>query len=213
MKYRHLNISDRCLTELDNALRTLMARPRSARELPATAAPDSQLSDAQRKLASRLMRVNHSGEIAAQALYRGQAFVARDEQLRASLLQAANEEYDHLAWCRQRTEKLGGSTSKLAPFWYAGSFLIGMTAGLAGDRNSLGFLAETEKQVAEHLDSHLQKLPAVDNESRSILQQMRSDEVRHGDDAIARGAGPLPQPVRIVMRMAASVMTGISYRV
>jgi ubiquinone biosynthesis monooxygenase Coq7 len=212
MKHRHHSFTDRCLTELDSALRTLMARPQSARQAPAGIGPD-ELSDSQRTLASRLMRVNHSGEIAAQALYRGQALVARDEILRASLLQAANEEHDHLAWCEQRAEQLGGGTSKLAPFWYAGSFLVGMTAGLAGDNLSLGFLAETEKQVAEHLDGHLQKLPAVDNHSRSILQQMRTDEIRHGKNALSRGAKPLPRSVRALMRLASSVMTGISYRV
>lgn len=212
MKHRHLNFSDRCLTEFDNALRTLMAHPQAARKMPEATEPD-QLSNSQRQLASRLMRVNHAGEIAAQALYRGQALVARDEQLRASLLHAANEEYDHLAWCQQRATKLGGGTSKLAPFWYAGSFLIGMTAGMAGDKLSLGFLAETEKQVAEHLDGHLQKLPTADKHSRSILQQMRTDEIRHGENAIRHGAKPLPQPVRSLMRLASSVMTGISYRV
>jgi ubiquinone biosynthesis monooxygenase Coq7 len=212
MKHRHLSFTDRCLTELDSALRTLMAQPQSAREAPADSEPD-KLNDSQRELASRLMRVNHSGEIAAQALYRGQAFVARDEKLRASLLQAANEEHDHLAWCQQRAEQLGGGTSKFAPFWYAGSFLIGMTAGLTGDNLSLGFLAETEKQVAEHLDGHLQKLPATDNHSRAILQKMRTDEIRHGENAVGRGAKPLPRPVRTLMRLASSVMTGISYRV
>jgi ubiquinone biosynthesis monooxygenase Coq7 len=212
MKQRHLNFTDRCLTELDSALRTLMAHPQAARKMPVVNEPD-QLSNSQRQLASRLMRVNHAGEIAAQALYRGQALVARDEKLRANLLQAADEEHDHLAWCQQRAEKLGGGTSKLAPFWYAGSFLIGMTAGFAGDKLSLGFLAETEKQVAEHLDGHLQKLPITDKHSRSILQQMRTDEIRHGENAIRHGAKPLPQPVRTLMRLASSIMTGISYRV
>jgi len=212
MKQRHLNFTDRCLTEFDSALRTLMVRPQSSRQVPAGIGPD-ELSNSQRKLASGLMRVNHAGEIAAQALYRGQALVARDEQLRTSLLQAANEEHDHLAWCQQRAAELGGGTSKLGSVWYAGSFLIGMTAGLAGDKISLGFLAETEKQVAEHLDDHLQKLPTADSYSRSILQQMRTDEIRHGENAVRRGAKPLPAPVRGLMRLASSVMTGISYRV
>ena len=212
MNHRHLSFSDRCLAELDSALRTVMARPQPAREAPAASGPDN-LNDMQRDLASRLMRVNHAGEIAAQALYRGQALVARDPNLRSSLLQAADEEHDHLAWCRQRAETLGGSISKLTPLWYAGSFLIGLTAGMTGDRTSLGFLAETEKQVAEHLDGHLRKLPAEDQQSRAILQQMRIDEVRHGESAIDRGARTLPQPVRKLMQLAASVMTGISYRV
>ena len=163
MNHRNLSFSDRCLAELDGALRTVMAQPQPAREAPADREPDS-LNDRQRHLASRLMRVNHAGEIAAQALYRGQAFVARDTKLRASLLQAADEEHDHLAWCRQRAESLGGTISKLTPLWYAGSFLIGMTAGLAGDRTSLGFLAETEKQVAEHI---LGALEVVEVETRA----------------------------------------------
>lgn len=212
MQQRHLNLTDRCLTELDSALRTLLVRPQASKKMSVSTEPE-KLSDSQRELAGRLMRVNHSGEIAAQALYRGQALVARDEQLRTSLLQAANEEYDHLAWCQQRAAELGGGTSKLAPFWYAGSFLIGMTAGMAGDKLSLGFLAETEKQVAEHLDGHLQKLPAADKRSRSILQQMRTDEIRHGENALRHGAKPLPRTVRTLMRLASSVMTGISYRV
>ena len=213
MNHRHLSFSDRCLAELDGALRTVMARPQPAREAPADGSGPDNLNDMQRDLARRLMRVNHAGEIAAQALYRGQALVARDPNLRASLLQAADEEHDHLAWCRQRAETLGGGISKLTPFWYAGSFLIGMTAGLAGDRTSLGFLAETEKQVAEHLDGHLRRLPAEDRQSRAILQQMRIDEVRHGESAVDHGASALSQPVRKLMQLASSVMTGISYRV
>jgi len=212
MNHRHLSFGDRCLAEFDSALRTVMARPQPAREAPADSGPDN-LNDMQKDLASRLMRVNHAGEIAAQALYRGQALVARDHNLRTSLLQAADEEYDHLAWCQQRAETLGGSISKLTPLWYAGSFLIGMTAGLAGDRTSLGLLAETEKQVAEHLDGHLRRLPAEDRQSRAILQQMRIDEVRHGESAVDRGASALSQPVRKLMQLASSVMTGISYRV
>jgi len=212
MEQRQLSFTDRCLTELDSALRTLLARPRAARPAPAGSGPD-KLDDIGRDLSRRLMRVNHAGEIAAQALYRGQALVARDEQLRTRLLRAADEEHDHLAWCRQRAEALGGGVSKLAPLWYAGSFAIGIAAGLAGDKTSLGFLAETEKQVAAHLDGHLQRLPAEDSQSRSILLQMRNDEVRHGESAIRHGGGPLPQPVRTLMRRVSSLMTGISYRV
>ncbi len=159
------------------------------------------------------MRVNHAGEIAAQALYRGQALLARDPQLRNDLLQAADEEHDHLAWCDERARQLGGGTSKLAPLWYAGSFAIGMAAGVAGDKLSLGFLAETERQVTEHLDGHLARLPADDRVSREIIHQMRDEEIAHGEGAVARGGSTLPDPVRRAMRMVAGVMTSVSYRV
>jgi ubiquinone biosynthesis monooxygenase Coq7 len=211
MNDRHLNFADRCISELDNALRVVAARS-SARRAAPVAEGDGEMPDTDRALVARLMRVNHTGEIAAQALYRGQALVARDPELRANLLDAADEEHDHLAWCQQRAEDLGGTISKLAPLWYAGSFTIGMAAGLAGDKISLGFLAETEKQVSEHLSGHLQRLPAEDHASRAILEQMRDDEIRHGDGAVAQGGMPLPEAVKNVMRMAAKVMTSVSYR-
>ena len=158
------------------------------------------------------MRVNHSGEIAAQALYRGQALVSRDPALRAELLQAAEEEHDHLAWCQQRVEELGGRISLLAPVWYAGSFAIGIAAGLAGDKTSLGFLAETERQVAEHLDGHLQQLAENDKTSRAILEQMRDDEIRHGDSAVERGGAELPPLMKRAMQTVSRVMTSVSFR-
>jgi len=211
MNDRHLNFADRCITELDNALKVVAARSRAQRAVPAGNG-DSELQEADQALVAGLMRVNHSGEIAAQALYRGQALVARDPELRAHLLAAADDEHDHLAWCQQRTEELGGATSKLAPIWYAGSFAIGMAAGLAGDKVSLGFLAETEKQVSDHLAGHLQRLPAEDHASRAIIEQMRDDEIRHGDSAIAQGGAPLPEVAKNSMRMVAKIMTSVSYR-
>jgi ubiquinone biosynthesis monooxygenase Coq7 len=211
MNDRHLNFADRCITELDNALKVVAARSRAQRAVPAGKG-DSELQEADHTLVAGLMRVNHSGEIAAQALYRGQALVARDPELRAHLLAAADDEHDHLAWCQQRTEELGGATSKLAPVWYAGSFAIGMAAGLAGDKVSLGFLAETEKQVSDHLAGHLQRLPAEDHASRAIIEQMRDDEIRHGDSAIAQGGAPLPEVAKNSMRMVAKIMTSVSYR-
>jgi ubiquinone biosynthesis monooxygenase Coq7 len=162
---------------------------------------------------ARLMRVNHAGEIAAQALYRGQALVARNPELRANLLEAADEEHDHLAWCQQRATELGGDISKLAPLWYAGSFAIGVLAGLASDNVSLGFVAETEKQVSEHLQDHLQRLPPEDSDSRAILEQMREDEVRHGEGALEKGGLELPEIAKNAMRLTAKIMTSVSYRV
>jgi ubiquinone biosynthesis monooxygenase Coq7 len=212
MNQRRFNLTDRLLTELSTAMRVVAATPRAARAIP-VAEKSAQLDDKQRKLGASLMRVNHSGEIAAQALYRGQALVARDPELRAELLEAAEEEHDHLAWCQQRTTELGSRVSLLAPVWYAGSFAIGMAAGLTGDKVSLGFLAETERQVTEHLDGHLQQLPAEDGQSRAIIEQMRSDEIQHGENARVLGGANLPGPVKKAMRAASKVMTTLSYRV
>jgi ubiquinone biosynthesis monooxygenase Coq7 len=158
------------------------------------------------------MRVNHAGEIAAQALYHGQALTARNPRVRASLLEAAQDETDHLAWCEQRVRELDSRTSLLAPVWYAGSFAIGALAGLAGDRTSLGFVAETEMQVIEHLESHLHELPDGDDRSRRIVEQMQTDEARHGSDARAAGGVDLPRPIRALMRRTARIMTRTAYR-
>ena len=207
---------DACITELDTALRTVVARTgpagRPLPEAPPQAEPAELSAGAARQSAS-LMRVNHSGEIAAQALYRGQAWVARDDELRARLLDAAREEHDHLAWCEARVTQLGGRTSALGFLWYGGSFVIGALAGLAGDRVSLGFLAETERQVVEHLDGHLARLPAQDALSRTIVEQMRRDEAAHQDSALQHGGMELPWAIRAVMRATARVMTTVSYRV
>jgi len=203
---------DRLLSEADNALRTVTARPRARQPRPDQGA-ETALNEHERALSAALMRVNHSGEIAAQALYRGQALVARNSELRRELLESAEEEHDHLAWCQSRTEELGDRTSLLTPFWYAGSFAIGMTAGLTGDKTSLGFLDETEKQVAEHLDGHLARLPAGDEASRRIIEQMRDDEIRHGRKARELGGKPLPEAARSAMRALSKVMTAVSFRV
>jgi ubiquinone biosynthesis monooxygenase Coq7 len=158
------------------------------------------------------MRVNHAGEVAAQALYYGQALVARDETTREHLLYAAREEGDHLAWCAARLEQLGSRPSLLNPVWFAGSATIGAVAGLIGDRVSLGFVAETERQVEAHLDDHLERLPGGDLSSRAILEQMRADEIRHGQDAVARGGEDLPAPIQALMRLTSRVMTLTAYR-
>ena len=184
----------------------------AARKSPAAALPkDESLDDAQRQEAARLMRVNHAGEIAAQALYQGQAFMARDPKVQDAMAKSSDEEVDHLAWCEQRIQELGGSVSKLDPLWYAGSFAIGALAGLAGDAQSLGFVGETERQVVEHLEQHLQKLPESDARSRAILAQMRDDEARHGAAAERAGGAPMPAPVRGVMRLMSKVMTTTAY--
>lgn len=211
MGSRNFNLSDRLLTELDAALRVVAARPHARRKAPETA-QNPDLSAADRSLSAALMRVNHSGEIAAQALYRGQALVARDPALRDALLQSADEEHDHLAWCSDRATALGGRTSLLAPAWYAGSFAIGVFAGMTGDKTSLGFLAETERQVEQHLDGHLERLPGGDQQSRAILEQMREDEIRHAEGARKRGGSELPKPVKRAMRAVSRVMTTLSFR-
>jgi ubiquinone biosynthesis monooxygenase Coq7 len=215
MNRRAPSLTDTLLTELDTALRVVAAAPKAARTTPQATAgkAGAELSDAERDLSTRLLRVNHSGEIAAQALYRGQAMVARDPQLRAELLAAADEEHDHLAWCQQRAEQLGGGVSRLTPAWYAGSFVIGMLAGLTGDRVSLGFLAETERQVTKHLAGHLERLPDGDHSSRAILEQMRADEIRHAEGATARGGIQLPKLICKAMTAASRVMTSLSFRV
>jgi len=208
-----MSFLDRCLAEADHALRT-MGGPTQAREArPDKAAADADLNASDSQLAASLMRVNHAREIAAQALYRGQALVADKAQLRDELLLAAEEEHNHLAWCQERTEELGGRTSLLAPLWYAGSFAIGVTAGLAGDKYSLGFLDETEQQVAAHLSAHLERLPAADSRSREILERMRADELRHGHKARELGGASPPAGVKKVMRALSTVMTSTAFRI
>jgi ubiquinone biosynthesis monooxygenase Coq7 len=208
-----LTLTDRLIQEFDRGLRTVAAANVAARPNPAGASPESVTDPAARRHAAGLMRVNHAGEIAAQALYHGQALTARNETVRRSLLEAARDETDHLAWCEQRVRELDSRTSLLAPVWYAGSFAIGAIAGLAGDRTSLGFVAETEKQVIEHLESHLHELPPDDERSRRIVEQMQDDEARHGAEARSAGARDLPRPVRDLMRGTAKIMTRTAYRV
>ena len=203
---------DNLLIAADEALRTLAGVATAARKAPG-APPEKRLDDADRRTAAALMRVNHAGEICAQALYSGQALVARDERVRAALQAAGAEERDHLAWCRERLEELGDRPSYLGPFWYAGSFAFGVASGLAGDRWSLGFLAETEAQVERHLDGHLERLPEDDARSRAILEQMREDENRHGRTGRELGGAELPLPVRMAMRAFSKVMTRTAYRI
>jgi ubiquinone biosynthesis monooxygenase Coq7 len=207
-------LADALIRELDRALRTVAAANTSARPNPAGAHPESVTDPAARRHAAGLMRVNHAGEIAAQALYHGQALTARDPTVRAGLLAAARDETDHLAWCEQRVRELDSHTSLLAPVWYAGAFAIGAVTGLAGDRTSLGFVSETERQVIEHLESHLHEkgLPDDDERSRRIVQQMQDDEARHGADARAAGGRELPRPIRDLMRATARIMTRTAYR-
>lgn len=207
---------DRLLTAADGALRALFAPAKASRPVP-TPPPGAggpapvELTDAQRRQAGGLMRVNHAGEIAAQALYHGQALVARNPRVRDALIEAGREETDHLAWTQQRLAELDTRRSFLDPLWYAGSFAIGVAAGLAGDRTSLGFIEETERQVEGHLDSHLESLPKEDVRSRAIVEQMRSDEIAHGRRANEMGAAALPLPVRKLMQATARVMTQGAY--
>jgi len=212
MSQRKLGGLDRCLAEFGTALRVLGAPAAGARPRPDATLPDPPLPAAEARLSAALMRVNHAGEVAAQALYRGQAFYTREADLRATLQEAARAEQDHLAWCRERVRELGGHTSLLGPAWYAGSFLIGALAGLAGKARGLGFVAETERQVEQHLSNHLDRLPAGDGRSRRIVTQIRADEVAHGEHARALGGVGLALPVRQAMRLAARVMTTLAHR-
>jgi ubiquinone biosynthesis monooxygenase Coq7 len=204
---------DRLLAEADRALRTVFA-PAEAPDRPSPAAehPRIDLDDTQRRHVAGLMRINHAGEVCAQALYYGQAAVARDPEVRAHLTHAAREEGDHLAWCEARLHELGSRPSVLNPFWYAGAFSIGAAAGLIGDRLSLGFVVETERQVESHLGEHLTRLPEGDERTRAVLEQMKSDEVAHGADAQARGAMELPWPLPRLMQVAADALRAVAYR-
>jgi len=197
----------------DRALRTLTGHTASARPVPATNVPEGELTTDERRHAAGLMRVNHTGEVCAQALYDAQALVAHDPSARVALKRAAREEEDHLAWTQQRLKELGTGTSLGNPLWYAGSFVIGICAGLAGDKTSLAFVVETERQVEEHLSGHMERLPPADARSRSIVAAMRDDEVRHGMAARDAGAGELPWPLRALMRATAKIMTVTAYRV
>ena len=202
---------DELIVAFDKGLRTVFAPAHSLRATPGGDLPESELTDEQRRLSASLMRVNHTGEICAQALYQGQALTARDSRARAALEQAAQEETEHLAWTERRIEELGGRKSVLNPLFYAGSFALGAAAGLIGDRWNLGFLAETERQVVEHLSGHLERLPAGDEKSRAILEQMREDEARHATSARNHGGGELPEPAKRVMRFASGIMTRTAF--
>ncbi len=202
---------DTFITEFDKGLRTLFAQPRSQRSHPDVDVAESEMTDAERKHASALMRVNHTGEVCAQALYSGQALTAHSPQTTAALHQAALEETEHLAWCESRIKQLGGRTSLLNPFFYAGSFSMGVIAGALGDKWNLGFLAETEKQVGAHLVSHLDKIPESDIKTRKIIEQMQQDEAKHANVAIQQGAVELPAPAKFVMSKISKLMTASAY--
>lgn len=203
---------DRLITEFDTGLRTLLAKPHSQRPHPDAETAEAKLSDVEKKHVRSLMRINHTGEVCAQALYSGQALTARDAATSQAMQQAAREETEHLAWCESRIHELGGRTSILNPLFYAGSFAIGATAGALGDKWSLGFLEETEKQVGAHLASHLEQLPASDHKSRQIIEQMQIDEAKHAVDAKNQGAAELPAPVKFCMKQMSKLMTASTYR-
>lgn len=203
---------DTLICEFDTALRTLAASAQSVRPHPDQQEEEAELSTIEKQHAAGLMRVNHCGEVCAQALYQGQALTARDPAAREALREAAHEEVEHLAWTERRLAELGSHKSLLNPLWYAGSLAIGVTAGLIGDKWNLGFLAETERQVGAHLQSHLQSLPEQDAKSRAIVAQMYSDEMNHADKAVELGAAELPAPVKLLMQQSSRVMTSLSYR-
>jgi ubiquinone biosynthesis monooxygenase Coq7 len=212
MKTRRYSPLDRLVMNFDQALRTLAGKPLvTGRRNPAHDCEDATLGEAQKTESMRLMRVNHAGEVAAQALYQGQALTARLENVRNRMERAAEEENDHLDWCDQRVTELGGHVSYLNPLWYLGSFAIGAAAGVVGDKWSLGFVAETEKQVIRHLDGHLQRIAEQDRKSRAIIEQMKIDEAHHGAEAKRAGGADLPQPVQRAMAFVSALMTGTAY--
>ncbi len=208
---------DALILQFDKALRTVFAKAGSRRPYPDAGLPDTELSAADKHHAAGLMRVNHSGEVCAQALYAGQALTARNPEAQRALLEAADEETEHLAWCEKRLDELGSHKSFLNPLWYGGSFTLGALVGALGDKWNLGFLAETERQVEGHLDSHLigqsGSLPEQDAKSRAIVEQMKIDEAKHADTALAHGGAPLPAPVRGAMQATAKILTHIAYRI
>src|SRR5215471_446349 len=210
---RQLSAFDRAIVEIERALSaSLGAKPEASRASPSLGIADVRLNETERGHAAGLMRVNHTGEVCAQALYSGQAAVARDALTREQLLKAAAEETDHLAWCGERLEELDSRPSLLNPLWYAGSFAIGAAAALIDDRISLGFVVETERQVEAHLGDHLERLPSADARSRAIVSQMQADEARHGQMAKASGGIDLPEPIPLLMRFASGVMKAVAYR-
>jgi len=204
---------DTLIVHLDRALRTVAGVHRAERESPAAGVPEGTLDAEARAEAAALMRVNHVGEVCAQALYQGQALTAREPGNRRALAQAAVEEQDHLVWSAERIEELGGRTSLLNPLWYGGALALGTVAGMCGDRWSLAFLAETEHQVEEHLSGHLRSLPVGDRRTQAVIRAMRDDEAKHRASAIALGAAEMPEPVKLGMRAMAKVMTTIAYRI
>ena len=208
-----MTTTDTLINSADNALRTIFAKPRASRPCPTIAGDKTALSAPDKALAGALMRVNHVGEVCAQALYAAQALSTQDPALRQQFIAASHEEGDHLAWTRQRLDELGARPSLLNPLWYAGAFGLGLLAGRLGDKVSLGFLVETERQVEAHLAGHMESLPQGDHESRAIVAQMKDDEARHALEAKASGAIDLPAPVKALMGTAAKVMTTVAQRI
>ena len=202
---------DKLIIEFDKGLKTLTASAHSVRPHPDKNVKEAELSAEEKRHALGLMRVNHCGEVCAQALYNGQSLTAKNPQIVDALQQASKEETEHLAWCEKRIHELGGHTSLLNPIWYAGSFTLGAIAGAIGDKWNLGFLAETEHQVGAHLEKHLHELPASDEKSRAILQQMKTDEAQHADTAISLGGAELPAPIKAAMKQMSKVMTSTTY--
>ena len=214
MSQRRHTPTDLLVNQFDQALRTVFGAPLvTGRANPAAQKTEADLTDEQRDHTARLMRINHTGEVCAQALYQGQALTAKDTKTREAMEQSAAEENDHLAWCEQRVNELGGRLSLLNPLWYASSFLIGATAGAVGDKWSLGFVAETEKQVENHLQSHLDEVGEDDERTRAILEQMKADEIEHGKKAMHHGGVDLPSPILKLMRVASFIMTKTTYRI
>ncbi len=210
---RHYSTLDRLIIQAQRAIGTTTGSAVAARDNPGDPEPDVEMEGPAREHAAGLMRVNHTGEVCAQALYVGQAAAARDDATRRQLLAAAQEETDHLAWCGQRLAELDSRPSVFNPLWYAGSYAIGYVAGLRGDGWNLGFVVETERQVEAHLEEHLRSLPAEDLRSRAILATMKADEARHADDAEAAGARPLPQPIPRLMALTSAIMKAVAYRI
>jgi len=213
MSVRTLSPFDRLLAGLERAMEAVAGSPEAMRKSPGDEVPDAPLSDAERRHAAGLMRINHVGEVCAQALYVGQAALARTEETRRHLMHAAQEETDHLAWCAERLKQLDSRPSLLNPLWYAGSYAIGVAAAAVGDPISLGFVVETERQVEAHLADHIERLPPQDDRSRAILKQMQADEVRHAVAAQARGGIDLPWPIPRLMKAASAVMKTVAYRI
>ena len=212
MDSRDYSPFDQLLMHMDKAVRTVFgAPPVTERSNPAQDQPEAELSANQRRLVAGLMRVNHAGEVSAQALYQGQALTAKLSEVRSKMERAALEENDHLTWCEQRLTELDSHASVLNPLWYAGSFAIGAAAGWAGDKWSLGFVVETEKQVVRHLEEHLERLPPQDHKSRAILEQMQEDEAHHATTALQAGSADLPKPVKQLMRLTSKLMTTTAY--
>lgn len=212
MSSRNYTPLDSLLMGIDTTVRTLFGQPKiTERANPAENIPEADIDEKTRDHTARLMRINHTGEVCAQALYQGQALTAKLPEVRKNMERAAAEENDHLDWCETRLKELGSHTSFTNPFWYAGSFAIGAVAGIAGDKWSLGFVGETERQVEGHLDSHLQQIPDSDQKTRAILEQMKEDEIHHGETAMQAGGADLPEPIKLGMKLTSKIMTGTVY--